>query len=316
MKDNLYSNGVAAACSVHLLTNDIYNRLIEAKNLEEALSILSETSFVSSNNTQTDQLNKDEIVFQEFLKLIQFIKTESPNKNFLKFLLLPYDYNNIATFIKCGGEQVFDDLVEVEGEYSKNLIKEFVQSKTYSNFNNKHIAAALEQVDAISNKSGWETDFIFKNHLYKNLLELHGSDKVLKSLIANKVDCENLSVCLRAKTQYELESQLLTGGNLKKQTIVMLFEKKSSALNTIQNNHIKELAKVVLEGSNYSKFEVMRNNLELNILRDHKYDIETLAPFAFYVYQKFADVKNVRLILSYQQNNLKDKIKNKLLGVI
>jgi len=314
MKDYLYSNGVASACSVHLLTKDIYTRLIEAKNVEEALSILSETTFGTSNNAQSGVLTKEEVVNLEFNKFIEFIKKESPNENLLKFLLLPYDYINIATYIKCGGEQLFDSLVEVEGEYDKSKIKDIMQSKSYSNFNNKYLTFALEQVESISNKSGWETDFIFKNYLYKNLLELSLKDKVLKNLVANKIDCENLSVCLRAKTRFELESQLIPCGNLKKQIFIMLFEKNSSALNNIQNNYIKQLAKIVLEGSDYSKFEVLRNNLELNILSTQKFDIESLAPFAYYVYKKFADIKNVRLILSYQQNNLKEKIKNKLLG--
>lgn len=315
MKDFLYCNGVASALNTTLLSKDIYSRLIDAKNASEALSILSETSFGLSNSSQSGSLTKEEIVKTEFNKLIDFIKKESPTQTFLQILLLPYDYANITTFIKCGGDNSFDNIVEIEGLQSLSHIKDFVQSKNYSSFNNKHIQNALQEVDVLNNQSGWETDFIFKKHLYKNLLELSKKDSVLKFVISNKIDCENLSVCLRAKTRFELESQLLGGGNVGKKTIFMIFEKNSSSLNNIQSRQIRKLAKVVLEGVDFSKFEKLRNCLEINILDDLKYNIESIAPFAYYVYKKMADIKNVRLILSYQENGLKDKIKNKLLGV-
>ena len=318
MKDNLYSNGVASALSTTLLTSDLYSRLIDAKGAEEALSILSETSFGSSsvNASQSVAVTKEEIIKSELCKLVNFIKAESPTQNFLQVLMLPYDYLNIATFIKCAGDSSFDSIVEIEGCYSLNKIKEFIQSKNYAFFNNKYIQNALEEVDSIStSQSGWEVDFILKKYLYKNLSELSKKEKTLKEIVSNKIDCENLSVCLRARTRFELESQLLSGGKLDKKVFVMIFEKNSSSLNSIQNEHLKKLAKIVLEGTNYSKFEVLRNSLEINLLQDLKYNIESIAPFAYYVYKKLADIKNVRLILSYQENGLKDKIKNKLLGV-
>lgn len=316
MRDNLYSNGVASALSSSLLTKDLYSRLIDAKSAEEALSILSETSFGASNNSQNSVVTKEEVIKAELTKLVNFIKTESPTQNFLQVLMLPYDYLNIATFIKCAGDSSFDSIVEIEGVYSLNQIKEYIQAKNYAYFNNKFIQKALEEIDGVStSQSGWEVDFILKKYLYKNLLELTKKEKTLKEVILNKIDCENLSVCLRARTRFELESQLLAGGKLGKKTIIMIFEKNSSSLNNIQNAHVKKIAKIVLEGSNYSKFEVLRNSLEINLLQDLKYNIESIAPFAFYVYKKIADIKNVRLILSYQENGLKDKIKNKLLGV-
>lgn len=315
MKDYLYSNGVASALSSTLLSKDIYSRLVDAKGVGEALSILSETSFGLSNSSQSTSLSKEEVVKAELNKLIDFIKKESPSQNFLQILLLPYDYANITTYIKCGGDASFDALVEIEGLYSLPQIKEFVQSKNYLGFDNKYLKSALMEVDSLNNQSGWETDFIFKKHLYKNLLELSKKDNILKSLVVNKIDCENLSVCMRAKTRFELESQLLCGGNLGKKTIIMLFEKKSSAVDEIKSLKVKKLAKIVLEGTSYSKFEKLRNCLEINILDDLKYNIESIAPFAYYVYKKMADIKNVRLILSYQENGLGDKIKNKLLGV-
>lgn len=316
MRDNLYSNGVASALSATLITKDLYSRLIDAKNAEEALSILSETSFGASSASQNAIATKEEIIKAELLKLVNFIKTESPTQNFLQILMLPYDYINIATFIKCAGDNGFDSIVEIEGVYSLNQIKEYIQSKNYNYFNNAFIQKALEEIDGIStSQSGWEVDFILKKYLYKNLHELSKKEKTLKEIIANKIDCENLSVCMRARTRFELESQLLCGGKLNKKIFIMIFEKNSSSLNSIQNAHIKKLAKIVMEGTNYSKFEVLRNSLEINLLNDLKYDIESIAPFAYYVYKKLADIKNIRLILSYQENGLKDKIKNKLLGV-
>ena len=319
MKSNLYANGVASALSNSLITKETYARMIEAKNYNEALDVLSETSFGSGVENENITSREDILNF-ETKKLINFVKTESPLKEFEEYFLLTFDYANISSFCKCQSLGVdFLPYVEAEGIYTTAQIKEYILSKQYNNFNNPFIKQALVQFDKIESlfSDGWEVDFIFKKYMYKNLLKLCSKYNILKELITNKIDAENLSVAMRATTHFQFEGQLLDGGNLNKQTLQKVFNKQKDAVNDIKNDTIKQLAKLCLtkESSSYSKFEVIKNTLELRLFSEKQFEIETIAPFAMYVFKSLTQIKNVRLILSYQFNNLKDNIASKFLEV-
>ena len=319
MKSNLYTNGVVSALTNSLISKETFNRMIDAKNYDEAFGVLSETSFGASSENESLS-SREEVLNYETKKLINFVKTESPTEDFTKFLLLTFDYANILNFCRCQLLGVdFMPYVEAEGLYTLAQIKEYISAKHYDNFNNAFIKEALIKFDSVSSTTsdGWEIDFIFKKAMYQNLLKVCAKQKVLKELIINKIDAENLSVSMRATTQFQLESQLLEGGNLSKNTLLKLFRREKNVLSDIKQPTLNQMAKLCLSDENlrYSKFEKLKNIIELKVLLPKQYEIESIAPFVLYVYRVLTQIKNVRLILSYQFNNLKDKIASKFLEV-
>lgn len=319
MKSNLYTNGVVSALTNSLISKETFNRMIDAKNYDEAFSVLSETSFGSTSESESIN-SREEILNLETKKLLNFVKTESPSEEFTKYILLTYDYANILNFCRCQLLGIdFLSYVEAEGLYTLSQIKEYILSKHYDNFNNTFIKEALIKFNDISatNVDGWEVDFIFKKYMYQNLLQVCFKQKVLKGLIINKIDAENLSVALRAKTQFQLESQLLEGGSLTKNTLIKIFKREKNVLSGIKQPILNQMAKLCMseDSLRYSKFEKIKNTIELKLLLPKQYDIESIAPFVLYVYKVLTQIKNVRLILSYQFNNLKDKIVPKFLEV-
>lgn len=319
MKSNLYTNGVVSALSNSLITKETYTRLIDAKSYDEAFGVLSETSFGAGIENQ-NATSREEILNFETKKLIEFVKRESPIDEFVDFFLLSFDYANISNYCKCQVLGVdFLPYVDAEGTFTLSQIKENISSKHYDNFNNSFLKKALLKFDSVSAtaEEGWEVDFIFKKYMYQNLLKVCSKQKILKELVTHKIDAENLSVAMRAKTQFQLESQLLEGGTLNKQIFIKIFRKEKNVLSDIKSECLKQMAKLCLlaDNSGYSDFEVLKNTIELKLLASKQFDIESIAPFVIYVYKVLTQIKNIRLILSYQFNNLRDKISSKLLEV-
>ena len=318
-KNILYANSVVAALSNTLITKECFNRMIESQDAKNALATLQETNF-GSGVTIDSPFEIETLLNYETKKLLKFIKDETPSTALEQYFLLQYDYNNIASF--CKGlllEQDTNDFVQAEGNYEWVKIKDLITSKNFKDFNNPYIEKALIEFQTYATEkevNGYEVDFLFKKYMFENLKEVVKKDKTLAEIVNIKIDIENISVAMRANTQYSFEAQKLKNATLKDEILQKIFNKDSSVLSEIKNDYLKQFAKLALSTEtekSFVKFEVLKNNYIFNCLKTKKFDVNSTAPFAYYCFQKEAEIKNVRLIMSYQCNNLKDKIKERFL---
>lgn len=315
----LYANGVVASLSSSLITKESFNRMIDSKTNVEALSILQETNFGSGIAIETPFQIEDILSF-ETKKLLSFIKTESPIEELVSFFTLPYDYNNISAFCKSlvlgQNASIF---IEAEGSFEISKIKEYVTAKNFDGFNNKYIKSALNEFQAIASKpniKGDEVDFLFKKYLYDNLLEVCSKNTIIKKMVETRIDIENISCAMRSPTQYHLEQQLLDTINIDKDTLLQIFKKSKEALYRVTNPLLSKFVKLALQENkekSFVEFEKLKNTYPLLFLEDKKNDIDSIGPFASYCFKRMIEIKNIRLIMSYHNNNLSDYIKKRFL---
>lgn len=314
----LYANGVVSSLSKNLISKDSFVRMIDAKNNKEALSILQETNF-GTGLTIDSPFDIEELLNLETKKLLKFIKEESPVEELQQYFLLQYDYNNISSF--CKGlilEQDTDSFVGCEGNYEWVKIKDLISSKNFSGFNNCYIENALKDFQELASRNpikGYEVDFLFKNYLYKNLKAMAKKNAVVKEIVNTKIDIENISNAMRSKTLYMFESQMLEG-TISKNTLTKIFNKDKACLSEVSNPILKKFVELAIgenKESAYVNFEMLKNTFVFTLLLPNKFNIDNLAPFAYYCFQKDCEIKNVRLIMSYQNNNLKNKIRERFL---
>lgn len=314
----LYANGVVSSLSKNLISKDSFVRMIDAKNNKEALSILQETNF-GTGLTIDSPFDIEELLNLETKKLLKFIKEESPVEELQQYFLLQYDYNNISSF--CKGlilEQDTDSFVGCEGNYEWVKIKDLISSKNFSGFNNCYIENALKDFQELASRNpikGYEVDFLFKNYLYKNLKAMAKKNAVVKEIVNTKIDIENISNAMRSKTLYMFESQMLEG-TISKNTLTKIFNKDKTCLSEVSNPILKKFVELAISENKenaYVNFEMLKNTFVFTLLLPNKFNIDNLAPFAYYCFQKDCEIKNVRLIMSYQNNNLKNKIRERFL---
>ncbi len=318
MKQNkgiLYSNGVSESLSKNFLTQEVYYSLSKSKTLDEFFDILSQTSFEVGDRAFFHK-ECDENIRQ----IVSFVKNESPNEEFKSFFVLPYDFQNIANFCKCSLQNLdFTKYCEAEGNYSFSQIKDYISNKDYKSFHNKIIENCLQSFDALTGGSfsASELDFVFKKYLFDNLFLLSKKNKMLRTLVDYLISIENISVATRARSEFELESQILEGGLFNKTQIHDFFT--GNKLDVSQFDEIIvpfiEFAQSKTKSKvDYMNFEKNKNAICEKYFYLKKSQVESIAPFAYFCYKRLNEIKNVRLIYSFISNNLNGEIKERLLG--
>lgn len=316
-KGYLYTNGVIAAISGKLLKKETFLKIIEENNLDNSIALLSSTSFVRGKkiNSVFDLNNLLEI--EEF-NINSFLKKECPILEFIDYVDCINDYNNLEQIYKS---YLFNLTINekslLEGKYQVSKIKECLTSNNIDDFGNKNIKELFEKINLIKNKQkDWvKIDYYFKLECYKNLYSIVKNNKILLEILRNKIDFQNVSLCIRVDNFDDFKNQFIENGLLDLKFFEGYFKTGKVSLVAKSNKVVDNLLNI-LKMSDKEKFINLNkesNLIELKTLRGFADNIESPIPFLKYYYRKILEVKNLRMIFSLKSNNLNSKIKDRFL---
>ena len=304
-----------------LLTKQQLQRLADAKNLEDAIKLLNETSY-SSELSKLDRPENYEQVLSEVLnKTYKEAMEISPEKSLVEILSCKYDYHNLKVLVK------------------ENILKEKFDSM-YCMLDGNEIEAFRES--ALKNDEGLSKDFkecldffettkdpqdidIFIDKKYfEKVLSLAEDFKLemITEYFKAMIDFINLRTFIRCRKQNQvketLEKVLIKGGDIDTDKILDMFYEDIEIL-PIKLKAYKigrVLSKIVEEYKNtnsLNSFEKSMDDYLVEIVRKAKsihYGAEVIFSFLF---AKELEIKNLRLILVGKVNGLSaDFIKERL----
>ncbi len=304
-----------------LLTKQQLQRLADAKNLEDAIKLLNETSY-SSELSKLDRPENYEQVLSEVLnKTYKDAMEISPEKSLVEILSCKYDYHNLKVLVK------------------ENILKEKFDSM-YCMLDGNEIEAFREL--ALKNDEGLSKDFkecldffettkdpqdidIFIDKKYfEKVLSLAEEFKLemITEYFKAMIDFINLRTFIRCRKQNQvketLEKVLIKGGDIETDKILDMFYEDIEIL-PIKLKAYKigrVLSKIVEEYKNtnsLNSFEKSMDDYLVEIVRKAKsihYGAEVIFSFLF---AKELEIKNLRLILVGKVNGLSaDFIKERL----
>ena len=304
-----------------LLTKQQLQRLADAKNLEDAIKLLNETSY-SSELSKLDRPENYEQVLSEVLnKTYKEAMEISPEKSLVEILSCKYDYHNLKVLVK------------------ENILKEKFDSM-YCMLDGNEIEAFREL--ALKNDEGLSKDFkecldffettkdpqdidIFIDKKYfEKVLSLAEEFKLemITEYFKAMIDFINLRTFIRCRKQNQvketLEKVLIKGGDVETDKILDMFYEDIEIL-PIKLKAYKigiVLSKIVEEYKNtnsLNSFEKSMDDYLVEIVRKAKsihYGAEVIFSFLF---AKELEIKNLRLILVGKVNGLSaDFIKERL----
>jgi ATP synthase, subunit C len=304
-----------------LLTKQQLQRLADAKNLEDAIKLLNETSY-SSELSKLDRPENYEQVLSEVLnKTYKEAMEISPEKSLVEILSCKYDYHNLKVLVK------------------ENILKEKFDSM-YCMLDGNEIEAFREL--ALKNDEGLSKDFkecldffettkdpqdidIFLDKKYfEKVLSLAEGFKLemITEYFKAMIDFINLRTFIRCRKQNQvketLEKVLIKGGDVETDKILEMFYEDIEIL-PIKLKAYKigrVLSKIVEEYKNtnsLNSFEKSMDDYLVEIVRKAKsihYGAEVIFSFLF---AKELEIKNLRLILVGKVNGLSaDFIKERL----
>lgn len=304
-----------------LLTKQQLQRLADAKNLEDAIKLLNETSY-SSELSKLDRPENYEQVLSEVLnKTYKEAMEISPDKSLVEILSCKYDYHNLKVLVK------------------ENILKEKFDSM-YCMLDGNEIEAFREL--ALKNDEGLSKDFkecldffettkdpqdidifIDKKYFEKVLSLAEGFKlEMITEYFKAMIDFINLRTFIRCRKQNQvketLEKVLIKGGDVETDKILDMFYEDIEILPVKLKAYKigRVLSKIVEEYKNtnsLNSFEKSMDDYLVEIVRKAKsihYGAEVIFSFLF---AKELEIKNLRLILVGKVNGLSaDFIKERL----
>ena len=317
-KGYLYTNGVIAAISKRLISKENFTKIIDAQNASNSLMILNNTSFVTGKKVNS-VYDVNRLIVNEEISLNNFLKKECPNQIFIDYVSAQKDFYNLETIYKY---KIFAVSYEansfIEGSYPIAKIVECVSSENFDSLNNPLIKEMFEKINQVKDKRGnWQTiDLTFKKYYYKNLFNIVKNDKILKQILQNKIDLQNLITAIRIKTVEELENSYIENGKRDKNFFkqIMIGESAVSASSSL--DYIDECLKNLKKCKSEDKLKLLNQQnelVEIKVLSKFAENIESIIPFLKYYYKKILELKNLRMIFSLKQNNLNSHIKERYL---
>jgi vacuolar-type H+-ATPase subunit C/Vma6 len=302
------------------------NRMLSAKNCEEALKVLHETTY-SENASVTDCSKFTLLTVAEKDRLIDFFKEVCPDENVKACFLKQYDYHNAKAFVKEKFSRTdgYADIIYNYGLIEPKSLKDAVKNENYTNLP-LEMTQALNNIDLNYVSYGinprlWELEL--DRALNADIASYANKTKfsAVKDYFILKTDIENLLSMLKCKllglkTSY-LNEQFLSGGSVELNLYsASLGANVENAAESFKNTRIYTLAQNGYK--NFEKTGITYFEREASIVLSGYFngmrgESETVYPLLDFYLKKYAEIKNIDLIFSAMLGGAEiEEIKNRI----
>lgn len=319
-------------------------RMIGAPDLETAFKAFYDTDYADNLlETRPDEFEK--VIFSDLKQNKELLFKIIPDNDFIKFLLLEYDFHNLKIIFK---ERLFkkdlDYLLLPLGFFEPADLKKIILSgekipsrmdlsprltnlgfKTESEKIDKEIQEIIDEAKAILDEKTelHKIEFFFDRKyfwFFKKIAEKL-KNKFLIGFVNLRINLTNLRIFLRLKNLGKdvefLKEALIDFGNLKPNDFISFYHQDpETALKFFSKIFPSQFAKYFAEYLKEQKLWLLEKRLfeeEIEYLRKAKYIAFGPELVAAYFYAKRNANKNVRLIMNGKLNKIEQEILRKRL---
>ncbi|MBM7582436.1 V/A-type H+-transporting ATPase subunit C [Caldicoprobacter guelmensis] len=327
-----YEYGVARVrvLETRVLTRERIERMVDAQSPEDALKVLSETSYAPLVAELNSPYEYEELISKEMKRVRDFIDEISPAPAITDLFFLKYDFHNIKVLMKRKYmEGQVEDLPLAEmGTVPVEVLKKGVEEPE-SGLLPPFVAKAVKEVDeaCLLNVDPQKIDTVLDRAMYDHIFEVCRKKRNAFALryFQMQVDLLNLRSLLRAKRLNQgfefLKEMLIPHGSLD----VSFY---SHAIEQAYEQLIKEMestpyGKIIGEGvqeflrtGTLTAFERLMDDYLLNYVKSVKYNPFGIEAIVGYLLAKENEVRLIRIIMVGKINNLPaEKIRERLRDV-
>ena len=312
----IYSNARVKAMENSLLTSEKITRMAYSDSLVDAVKILYESSY-GGGMTLDNPYIYTELLKAEEKRVADFVREAMPDKSGLETLLTVNDYHNAKSYLKAKFEKDLDISLMLlpEGNIEPAVIEECIQKEDYSKLP-ENMATAIKDIESVSKEGSISpryNDITLDKAMYKDILAACKKAKVksvTKYWLAN-IDFINVSTLLRCKRIDAdisfLKENLIAGGEINDYILEGLYKESFDIIaEKLKYTTIGEIIVVgvneVKSGKALVEYEVLWDNYLLNIFKEERADVFSVAPIAGFYIAKKIEIKMVRMILTCLKN--------------
>ncbi len=290
-----------------LLTPDVFQQLLEAKDFKKIEGVLAATVY---NRYLDDNFPKDfeKALNQELLSTFEELAEAAPDRYLVWVYTMRYTLHNLKVFTKAFyvGEN-YDHLYLPDGLFSMEELKHAVETGISSELP-ENILRSIAKVKAYMEESHilQGIDVIYDRHFLKEqrrLGETLGYPELLEEIIAF-IDLTNLVTTLRCleqgRSQGFMSTVLSSSGSIEKSQWMSFAEKSLSELTAfILSSAYGDLLAPVFDGDaiDYARLDVIKDNYLTGMYEKARTTAFGPLPLLAFLNAKDIEVKNLRLIL-------------------
>ena len=300
-----------------LLKRSDFERMIEAKDLDEAIRFLNDTPY----QTYVNKLSRNEdyeIALKESLKdnLNDFYKL-LPSTEVVDIFNLKYEYHNLKVILKenISGQDYSGMYINI-GEFNFDKLKKEFESGDRKKLDSLYAEVISSVYDEfLEFKDPQNIEILIDKGYFERLKSLSDETEIelFKQYTEDLIDFTNIRTLLRCQKQGSdlnfLNRVLVDGGTIEKTRYKDFLNQKIDENSTLFKSariyyQVKESIKEYNSSNNLSYFEKSMDDYLMEVMKEAKkitYGPEV--PFAF-LYGKETEIKNLRIIFVSKLNKL------------
>ncbi|EEG77558.1 V-type ATP synthase subunit C [Dethiobacter alkaliphilus] len=324
-----YAVGRIRAMETRLLDHGKIERMVEAKNADEALKVLSESEYAEYLANLDSVHHFEQVLDHELRRVYLELRKISPEPELIGLFAKKFDYHNLKVLIKANklGEKRDELLVTEVGNIALEELVRAVSDDDYSNLPPRMRQAA----ETISEQFRMEADpqlvdLLLDRAMYEECQELADELKspFLKDYLTNQIDLLNIKTYLRVRRLGRpkdfLEQALLPAADVDMTKLVQLAEPLEVLVDRLMYSRY---ASVVEEGiqtyqktDTLTRFEKLADDHLINMIKKAKYVTFGPEPIVGYLLAKENEIKMIRIVMVGKINQLPtEEIKERLRDV-
>ncbi|MDR0751595.1 MAG: V-type ATPase subunit [Christensenellaceae bacterium] len=311
MKDGLlFANGVAKSKENGLFKGERLLRMLESENLEEAFKILAESDY--GNGVLVDSPSDfDKILDSELALIPEFIQSLSIDGSGIECFFLSADYFNLKALLKAKfSSTTMNYAPAIGGIIPFEQLKDSIMRENQGL--NQYMTEAITKIenDFEIKQSPRFLDLVLDNAMYleiKDRLSKHRCDPLIRMYFRTKVDCLNISSFIRSSiinADYNFFADtFMPGGTLNLAFFESIYPNVNDLSEQLKNTAYSAFSEFV-KNKDLATFDKMRDDRLINIFKDKRNDIFSIAPIVGYYLAKINEITMLRMILVCKKNGV------------
>ncbi|MDD2446481.1 MAG: V-type ATP synthase subunit C [Tissierellia bacterium] len=304
-----------------LLSRAKIDRIVDAKDIDDALKVLNETEYSNSFSGLSDANDYEKVLSNELVRIYDLMRDVSADPVVVDLLALKYDYHNLKVLVK-------------ENEYNKDFSHLYVSvgSVDYKKIKQAYIEQDFDEIpiefetainaavtDLQETKDPQKIDLIFDKYYFEHLYNMANETKVelFINYVKDLIDFTNVKSAIRLKKQNKefkfYNDVILENGNIEKEEILSTFSDSiDDMINRFKNTKIS--ASLIMGLDSYketgrlSDFEKYMDDYLMELNKESKQINFGPEPIFSYIIAKETEIKTLRIILVAKLNNLSPEV--------
>lgn len=323
MNENNYIYAVTRIRSLEnkLLDKSKIDRMVEAKNPEEVIKVLYETSYAGSVSEMNDIGDYEIVLSKEIENTYDMIKKMAPEPELIDLFLLKYDIHNLKVLMKSSFlNEENDYLLTNIGTIAPVKLKEMIREKNFV-FLDSEIKRGLDEIiNSFSiNPDPQVIDIVLDRCLYTVMSQIAENNKnsFIKEFVKLQIDLNNIKMLIRVKAmgygREFLKKAFINDGRL---DYGFFSDAMDEPVDTLKDKLlISDYSNVITDGidsyiktKSLMRFEKLSDDFLLDYVKKGKYVAFGIEPIVGYIMAKENEAKIIRIIMVGKINNIDNEL--------